>query len=126
MAPDPIVFALANPDPEIAPEKLLGVARIVATGRSDYPNQINNALCFPGIFRGALDSKAMTINDEMKRAAAKAIAECIAPSELCEDYIVPSIFNRSVASKVAKAVVKAAHKTQVSRRLRRRYSNKFF
>jgi len=124
MAKDPIVFALANPEPEIAPEAIQGVARIVATGRSDYPNQINNALCFPGIFRGALDSKAMTINDEMKRAAATAIAGCITPTELCEDYIIPSIFNRVVAPRVAKAVVKAAHRTHVSRRIRRRYSNK--
>ena len=126
MAKDPIVFALANPEPEIAPESIQGIARIVATGRSDYPNQINNALCFPGIFRGALDSKAMTINDEMKRAAAEALAGCITSSELCEDYIIPSIFNRVVSQRVARAVVKAAHRTQVSRRIRRRYSNKSF
>ncbi len=126
MAKDPIVFALANPEPEIAPEAIEGIARIIATGRSDYPNQINNALCFPGIFRGALDAKATTINDEMKHEAAHALSTCISPTELCEDYIIPSIFNKGVVPRVAKAVVKTAHKTHVSRRIRRRYANQPF
>lgn len=117
MAKDPIVFALANPDPEIQPEAIEGIARIVATGRSDYPNQINNVLCFPGIFRGALDARATVINQEMKVAAALAIADCISPNELSEDYIVPSIFNRKVSEQVAKKVAEAAEKTKVARRI---------
>ena len=121
MARDPIVFALANPDPEIQPEAVEGIAKIVATGRSDYPNQINNVLCFPGIFRGALDVRATTINREMKVAAAMAIAGCISPTELSEDYIVPSIFNRRVSEQVAKKVAQAATKTKVARRIPRHY-----
>jgi malate dehydrogenase (oxaloacetate-decarboxylating) len=121
MARDPIVFALANPDPEIQPEAIEGIARIVATGRSDYPNQINNVLCFPGIFRGALDVRATTINREMKVAAAMAIAGCISPNELSEDYIVPSIFNRKVSEQVAKKVAEVATKTKVARRIPRHY-----
>jgi malate dehydrogenase (oxaloacetate-decarboxylating) len=113
---DPIVFAMANPTPEIMPEDANPYARIMATGRSDYPNQINNVLGFPGVFRGALDCRATTVNDEMKRAAADAIAEVISPNELNEDYIVPSVFNRAVAPAVALAVSAAAHRTGVARR----------
>jgi malate dehydrogenase (oxaloacetate-decarboxylating) len=116
MAPDPIVFALANPDPEIMPEDVVGVARVMATGRSDYPNQINNVLCFPGIFRGALDVQARDINEEMKLAAARAIASVVAEEELSEDYIIPSVFNRRVAEVVAAATAEAAVATGVARR----------
>jgi malate dehydrogenase (oxaloacetate-decarboxylating) len=122
MAKDPIVFAMANPDPEIMPEEAAPVVRIIATGRSDYPNQINNVLCFPGIFRGALDSRAVTINEEMKLAAAYAIASCVAKEELSEDYIIPSVFNRKVAPAVAREVSRAAHRTKVARRTSRTYS----
>src|SRR5688572_6813620 len=116
MAPDPIVFALANPDPEIMPEDAAGIARVMATGRSDYPNQINNVLCFPGIFRGALDVQARDINEEMKLAAARAIASVVAEDELSEDYIVPSVFNRRVAEVVASATAEAAIASGVARR----------
>jgi malate dehydrogenase (oxaloacetate-decarboxylating) len=122
MAKDPIVFAMANPDPEIMPEEAAPVVRIIATGRSDYPNQINNVLCFPGIFRGALDSRAVTINEEMKLAAAYAIASCVGKEELSEDYIIPSVFNRKVAPAVAREVSRAAHRTKVARRTSRTYS----
>ncbi len=118
MATDPIIFALANPSPEIMPEDAAGHARIIATGRSDYANQINNVLCFPGIFRGALDCRASQVNEEMKLAAAQAIASVIGDDELCEDYIIPSTFNRQVAPQVAEAVVEAAHQTGVARRER--------
>jgi malate dehydrogenase (oxaloacetate-decarboxylating) len=116
MAKNPIVFALANPVPEIMPEEAAPYARIIATGRSDYPNQINNALAFPGIFRGALDARARAINEAMKLAAARAIAGCIGPDELSEEYIVPSIFNKQVARRVARAVEAAARATGVARR----------
>jgi malate dehydrogenase (oxaloacetate-decarboxylating) len=116
MAKDAIVFALANPTPEIMPEQAEPYARIIATGRSDYPNQINNVLAFPGIFRGALDARATDINEPMKVAAAKAIAESIPPDELNEDYIVPSIFNKQVTRRVARAVEAAAHASGVARR----------
>ncbi|MCL4507944.1 MAG: NAD-dependent malic enzyme [Chloroflexi bacterium] len=116
MAPDPIVFALANPTPEIDPEEGLGIARVMATGRSDFPNQINNVLAFPGIFRGALDCGAREINEEMKLAAARAIADRVSPEELSEEYIVPSVFNRRVVIEVARAVVDAAIRTGVARR----------
>lgn len=116
MAEDPIVFALANPVPEIRPEKIHDIARIIATGRSDYPNQINNVLAFPGIFRGALDARASDINEEMKLAAAHAIAEHIADEDLSEEYIVPSVFNKQVVRKVSKAVKEAAFKTGVARK----------
>ncbi len=122
MAKDPIVFAMANPDPEIMPEEAAPYVRIMATGRSDYPNQINNVLCFPGIFRGALDSRATTINEEMKLAAAHAIASCVGKEELSEDYIIPSVFNRKVAPTVAREVSRAAHRTKVARRTSRSYS----
>jgi malate dehydrogenase (oxaloacetate-decarboxylating) len=104
MNPDPIVFAMANPDPEVSPEEASRYARILATGRSDYPNQINNVLCFPGIFRGALDIRATQITEGMKTAAARAIADIVAGDELREDYIIPSVFNREVAIAVAAAV----------------------
>ena len=121
MAKDPIVFAMANPDPEIMPEAAAPYVRIMATGRSDYPNQINNVLCFPGIFRGALDSRATCINEEMKLAAAYAIASCVGKEELSEDYIIPSVFNRKVAPIVAKEVSRAAHRTKVARRTSKTY-----
>jgi malate dehydrogenase (oxaloacetate-decarboxylating) len=116
MARDPIVFAMANPTPEIMPEEAAGFVRIMATGRSDYPNQINNVLCFPGIFRGALDCQATDINEEMKLAAAYAIASVIAENELNEDYIIPGVFNPKVVELVAAAVSQAAIKTGVARR----------
>jgi malate dehydrogenase (oxaloacetate-decarboxylating) len=120
MARDPIVFAMANPDPEIQPEEAGKHVRVMATGRSDYPNQINNVLCFPGFFRGLLDSRARTVNDEMKVAAARAIAACVSRSELSEEYIIPSVFNKNVAPAVAQSVARAAHATGVARRRRRR------
>jgi malate dehydrogenase (oxaloacetate-decarboxylating) len=107
MAAEPIVFALANPDPEITPEDADGLAKIIATGRSDYPNQINNVLAFPGIFRGALDVAATAITEGMKLAAARAIAECVS-DDLAPDHIVPSVFDTRVAPKVAAAVAQAA------------------
>jgi malate dehydrogenase (oxaloacetate-decarboxylating) len=108
MNDDAMVFAMANPTPEVSPEEAAPYARIVATGRSDYPNQINNVLCFPGIFRGALDVRARAITEEMKVAAAQAIARIIPESELREDYIVPSVFNRDVSPAVAAAVADRA------------------
>ncbi|MCM3441290.1 NAD-dependent malic enzyme [Metabacillus halosaccharovorans] len=116
MAKDPIVFALANPDPEIDPEIAEPYVKVLATGRSDYPNQINNVLCFPGIFRGALDCRASEINEQMKIATAKAIADVVSDDELSETYIVPSVFNQKVVEKVRKAVVKAAHESGVARK----------
>ena len=116
MGPRPIVFALANPTPEIMPEEAARVAYIVATGRSDYANQINNVLAFPGIFRGALDVRATQITESMKQAAARAIAGCIAPGELSFEYIVPSVFNRQVVQRVAAAVQRAALKAGVARK----------
>jgi malate dehydrogenase (oxaloacetate-decarboxylating) len=108
MNPNPIVFALANPEPEIRPELVEGLAAVIATGRSDYPNQINNVLAFPGIFRGVLDSGASAISDPMKLAAAQAIADIVTPDELQPDYVIPSVFNRAVAPAVAAAVVAEA------------------
>ena len=121
MAKDPLVFAMANPDPEIHPEEALPYVRIMATGRSDYPNQINNSLVFPGVFRGALDSRASCINEEMKLAAAYAIASCVGKEELSEDYIIPSMFNRKVPVMVAREVARAAHRTKVARRTSKAY-----
>jgi malate dehydrogenase (oxaloacetate-decarboxylating) len=118
MAPDPIVFAMANPTPEIMPEEAAPYVAVMATGRSDYPNQINNVLCFPGIFRGALTCRASKINEEMKLAAAHAIAGIIAPEELHPEYIVPSVFDKRVAEAVARDVEEAAYKTGVARRER--------
>jgi malate dehydrogenase (oxaloacetate-decarboxylating) len=116
MADRAIVFAMANPTPEVMPEEIEGIAEVIATGRSDYPNQINNVLAFPGVFRGALDVRAREIDEEMKVAAAHAIAETIAPDELSADYIVPSVFDRAVAPAVAAAVGGAAEATGVARR----------
>ncbi|MDP8952030.1 MAG: NAD-dependent malic enzyme [Actinomycetota bacterium] len=116
MAEDPIIFAMANPVPEIMPELALGKARIMATGRSDYPNQINNVLCFPGIFRGALDVRAHQISEEMKLAAARAIAGVIPQETLSEDYVVPSVFDERVAPAVAETVAQAAKESGVARR----------
>jgi malate dehydrogenase (oxaloacetate-decarboxylating) len=117
MNEDPIVFAMANPDPEIRPEVAIGHARIIATGRSDYPNQINNVLCFPGIFRGALDVRAREIDEEMKLAAADAIAGVILDNELSEDYIIPSVFDERVAPAVAEAVAEKAKESGMARRV---------
>jgi malate dehydrogenase (oxaloacetate-decarboxylating) len=113
---DPIVFAMANPTPEVMPEDAAPYVRIMATGRSDYPNQINNVLCFPGIFRGALDCQATDINEEMKLAAANALANVVAPSELNEEYIIPGVFNPKVGEVVAREVMKAAIRTGVARK----------
>jgi malate dehydrogenase (oxaloacetate-decarboxylating) len=111
MNPDPIVFAMANPTPEVSPEDALPYVRILATGRSDYPNQINNVLCFPGIFRGALDVRATQITETMKTAAARAIADIVPSDELREDYIIPSVFNREVVGAVASAVADEARES---------------
>ncbi|HSZ05634.1 MAG TPA: NADP-dependent malic enzyme, partial [Solirubrobacteraceae bacterium] len=108
MNSDAMVFAMANPNPEVIPEEAAPYVRIMATGRSDYPNQINNVLCFPGIFRGAMDVRAPAITEEMKMAAAHAIAAIVEESELREDYIIPSVFNRDVAPAVAEAVAEQA------------------
>jgi malate dehydrogenase (oxaloacetate-decarboxylating) len=115
MAKNPIIFAMANPDPEIMPEEVGRVARIIATGRSDYPNQVNNVLCFPGLFRGVLDCQAREINDQMLFAAANAIASVVAENELTEDYIIPSVLNRKVPEKVSSSVKEAAIQTGVAR-----------
>jgi malate dehydrogenase (oxaloacetate-decarboxylating) len=106
-----VVFALANPDPEISPEEAQSLVRIMATGRSDYPNQINNMLGFPGIFRGLLDVRARGVNEAVKLAAARAIAHIVETDELHEDYIIPSIFDRTVVASVAAAVAEIARKT---------------
>jgi malate dehydrogenase (oxaloacetate-decarboxylating) len=118
MAARPIVFAMANPTPEIMPEEAASHVAVMATGRSDYPNQINNVLCFPGIFRGALACRASRINEEMKLAAAHAIAEIISEGELHPEYIVPSVFDKRVAEAVSRAVEEAAHASGVARRER--------
>ena len=116
MAQNAVIFACANPTPEIFPEDAkAGGAAVVATGRSDFPNQINNVLAFPGIFRGAFDVRASKINEEMKMAAAKALAELITPEELHADYIIPAAFARRVGGAVAKAVAQAARDTKVAR-----------
>jgi len=115
---DPIVFAMANPDPEIRPEDAQPYVRIMATGRSDYPNQINNVLCFPGLFRGALDARAHEINEAMKVAAAQAIAAGVSKRDLHEEYIIPSVFNRSVQRAVARDVANAAYRSGAATRHR--------
>ena len=115
MARNPILFVMANPDPEIRPEEVGRLARIIATGRSDYPNQINNVLCFPGLFRGVLDCQAREINDSMLFAAANAIANIISEEELSEDYIIPSVLNRKVPEQVSNNVKEAAIQTGVAR-----------
>ncbi len=116
MARDPIVFAMANPTPEIMPDVAAPVAAVVATGRSDFPNQVNNLLAFPGIFRGALDVRARRITERMKLAAAYAIAEIVSPDECSPEYVVPSVFDTRVVDAVAKAVAAAAIEDGVSRR----------
>ena len=116
MAPRPIVFAMANPDPEVRVEEVGEAVAIMATGRSDYPNQINNVLAFPGVFRGALDVRARMINEDMKLAAARAIAGVVSEDELHAEYIIPSVFNREVVSAVAPAVARAAEASGVARR----------
>ncbi|MGZ5341274.1 MAG: malic enzyme-like NAD(P)-binding protein, partial [Solirubrobacterales bacterium] len=115
MNDDAIVFAMANPIPEVMPEDAEPYVRIMATGRSDYPNQINNVLCFPGVFRGVLDAGAPRITEEMKMAAARGIAEAVAPEDLAENYIIPSAFDRDVAPAVAKAVVEEAKEAGIAR-----------
>jgi malate dehydrogenase (oxaloacetate-decarboxylating) len=116
MADGAIVFAMANPVPEVQPEDVGEDVAVMATGRSDYPNQINNVLAFPGVFKGALEVRARTINEEMKLAAAQAIAAVIPADELHPEYIIPSAFNRRVAESVAEAVAKAAVASGVARR----------
>lgn len=118
MAQDPIIFAMANPTPEIMPEAAAGHVAVMATGRSDYPNQINNVLCFPGIFRGALNCRASRINEAMKLAAANAIAGIIGEDELHPDYIIPSVFDKRVGEAVAREVEEAAYESGVARRER--------
>ena len=116
MAKDPIIFAMANPTPEIIPDEALAAgAAVMGTGRSDFPNQINNVLAFPGIFRGALDVRASDINDAMKIAAAKAIADFVTPEKLSAEYIIPSPLEEGVSAAVAKAVAQAAKDTGVAR-----------
>ena len=115
MADDAIVFAMANPNPEVMPEEAGPYVRIMATGRSDYPNQINTVLAFPGIFRGALDAGAPRITEEMKLAAAQGIADVVAPDDLSEDYIIPSVFDRDVAPAVARAVIEEARRDGIAR-----------
>jgi malate dehydrogenase (oxaloacetate-decarboxylating) len=116
MAADAVVFAMANPTPEVAPEEIEDFATVIATGRSDYPNQINNVLAFPGIFRGSLDVRASTITERMEVAAGHAIAATIPEHKLAPDYIVPSVFNREVVPAVAAAVARAAEEDGVARR----------
>ena len=116
MAEGAIVFAMANPTPEVLPEEIEDFVAVVGTGRSDYPNQINNVLAFPGIFRGALDVRASDVTEKMKLAAAKAIASIVKPHELEPDYVIPSVFNREVAPAVAQAVALAAEASGVARR----------
>ena len=120
MTSNAIVFALSNPDPEIWPEEVPDNVRVMATGRTDYPNQVNNSLCFPGLFRGVLDVRASEINDEMKVAAAIAIAGVIPDSHISEDFIIPSVFDQNVARRVSSGVARVAQETGVARRRRRR------
>ncbi|MDF2651077.1 MAG: NAD-dependent malic enzyme [Paenibacillus sp.] len=121
MAPHPIVFVMANPTPEIHPDEIEDIAGVIATGRSDFPNQINNVLCFPGIFRAALDCQATTINEEMKLAASAAIASVVAPQELNKLYIIPSVFNQEVVRRIRTGVIEAAIRTGVARRMPREF-----
>ena len=116
MGRDPIVFAMANPNPEIMPDVAAPVAAVIATGRSDFPNQVNNLLSFPGIFRGALDVRARRITEKMKLAAAFAIAEIVSEDELNAEYVIPSVFDTRVVAAVAKAVAAAAVEEGVARR----------
>jgi malate dehydrogenase (oxaloacetate-decarboxylating) len=121
MARDPIIFAMANPNPEINPAEIEDITAVIATGRSDYPNQINNVLCFPGIFRGALECRASTINEEMKLAAAEAIASVVTDEERNKSYIIPSVFNQKIVEMIKDRVIKAAIRTHVARRIPREY-----
>jgi len=121
MAKDPIVFAMANPVPEVLPEEVEDIVAVMATGRSDYPNQINNVLCFPGMFRGALDCRATVINEEMKLAAAEAIASVISDDERSKFYIIPSVFNSDIVKTIRDRVVEAAIRSKVARRIPREY-----
>src|SRR5205814_6986566 len=125
MARDPIVFAMANPVPEIMPEDAAGLVAVMATGRSDYPNQINNVLCFPGIFRGALNCRASRITEAMKLAAANATPDISGADELHPDYIIPSVFDRRVSEAVAAKVEEAAYATGVARRQRSTVDSEF-
>ena len=118
MAPKPIVFAMANPDPEVRPETIQGIAAVIATGRSDFPNQINNVLAFPGVFRGALDAGASTITGGMEVAAAEAISSCVSVDDLERGIVIPSVFDTRVVGRVAEAVAAAAHEGGVTRSLR--------
>lgn len=118
MNKDSMVFAMSNPTPEVAPELAYKHCAIVATGRSDFPNQINNVLCFPGFFRGLLDANAFTVTENMKIAAAQAIADCVSPDELKAEYIIPNAFNEAVATAVAEAVKKAAQEDKVCKEIR--------
>jgi len=119
MAPRPIVFAMANPDPEVRPEDIQGIAAVIATGRSDFPNQINNVLAFPGVFRGVLDAGATTVTDGMEVAAAEAISSCVSGDDLERGVIVPSVFDRRVATRAAQAVAAAARADGVVRKATR-------
>ncbi|MFS1513531.1 NAD-dependent malic enzyme [Chengkuizengella sp. SCS-71B] len=121
MATDPIVFAMANPTPEIDPKEIEDIVGVMATGRSDYPNQINNVLSFPGIFRGALDCRATEVNEEMKLAAAEAIASVITDEERNSYYIIPSVFNQKVVEKVRRNVIEAAINTNVARKIPKQF-----
>ena len=116
MHPDPFVFAMANPNPEVSPEAAERYAGVMATGRSDYPNQINNVLVFPGLFRGALDVRATAITEDMELAAARALADVVEAEHLEADYVIPSVFDRRVAPAVAAAVSAAAEVGGVARR----------
>lgn len=118
---DPIIFAMANPQPEIEPDQIEDIAGVIATGRSDYPNQINNVLCFPGIFRGALDCRAADINEPMKQAAAEAIASVVADSERNKHYIIPSVFNSNIVSSVREHVIRAAIHSGAARKIPREF-----
>lgn len=121
MAVNPVVFVMANPTPEIHPDEIEDIAGVIATGRSDFPNQINNVLCFPGIFRATLDCQASTINEEMKLAASAAIASVVTQQELNKLYIIPSVFNQEVVRRIREAVIHAAIQTGVARRIPREF-----
>jgi malate dehydrogenase (oxaloacetate-decarboxylating) len=123
MSEKPLLFALSNPVPEVLPEEVEDLSSVMGTGRSDYPNQINNVLAFPGIFRGALDVRARDINEEMKQAAAHAIADSIPEDQLAADYVIPSVFNRDVTQRVAAAVARAAQETGMARRVAKDFSS---
>ena len=116
MAENAIVFAMANPTPEVSPEEIAEHVAVVGTGRSDYPNQINNVLAFPGVFRGALDVRARAITEGMKVAASHALATVIPDDELGAEYVIPGVFNRDVATRVAAAVAEAAERDGVARK----------